>query len=77
MAASMSKAVVGSIVSLIVYIMSFSPFMAVFVLEESYNLYTRFILVRLSFVDFVKKHEFHIMSTVVIRSFRPPIGFRA
>ena len=45
MAASMSKAVVGSIVSLIVYIISFTPFMAIFVLENSYNLAIRLFLV--------------------------------
>ena len=45
MAASMSKAVVGSIVSLIVYIISFTPFMAIFVLENSYNLVLRLFLV--------------------------------
>merc|ERR550532_1492972 len=37
MAVSMSKAVVGSIVSLIAYIISFTPFMAIFVLETSYH----------------------------------------
>ena len=45
MAVSMSKAVVGSIVSLIAYIISFTPFMAIFVLETSYHAGLRIALV--------------------------------
>ena len=48
MASAMSRAVVGSIVSLIVYIISFTPFMAIFVLETSYFVVVRIVFVRLS-----------------------------
>ena len=48
MASAMSRAVVGSIVSLIVYIISFTPFMAIFVLETSYFVGVRIVFVRLS-----------------------------
>ena len=47
MASAMSRAVVGSIVSLIVYIISFTPFMAIFVLETSYFVGVRIVFVRL------------------------------
>ena len=48
MASAMSRAVVGSIVSLIVYIISFTPFMAIFVLETSY-----FVGIRIVFVSYI------------------------
>ena len=50
MAVSMSKAVVGSIVSLIAYIISFTPFMAIFVLETSYHAGLRIALVSIFFL---------------------------
>ena len=49
MAVSMSKAVVGSIVSLIAYIISFTPFMAIFVLETSYHAGLRIALASIFF----------------------------
>ena len=52
MAVSMSKAVVGSIVSLIAYIISFTPFMAIFVLETSYHAGLRIALVSIFLFPF-------------------------
>ena len=59
MASAMSRAVVGSIVSLIVYIISFTPFMAIFVLETSY-----FVGVRIFFCKIIKL-TYHLKSNAI------------
>ena len=64
MAVSMSKAVVGSIVSLIAYIISFTPFMAIFVLETSYHAGLRIALVSILVVSFYN-HLYYIRYYIV------------
>ena len=63
MASAMSRAVVGSIVSLIVYIISFTPFMAIFVLETSYFVGIRIVFVRLSNLCTLKTYHFWIATS--------------
>ena len=45
MAVSMSKAVVGAVVAIIVYIISFAPFMAIFTLVPELPLWPKLITV--------------------------------
>ena len=47
MAASISKSVVGSVISILLYIMTFTPFMAIFTLAPNMVLWARLLVVNI------------------------------